>query len=60
MLIIWVGVKFQKKPLFWESVDLAALVHVLNSVPELRPGVEDKLVWNFGTTGVYSVKSAYE
>ncbi|KAL7258043.1 hypothetical protein ACSBR1_004212 [Camellia fascicularis] len=55
----WV-LNFRRNPYSWESVDLSALVHVLNSVPELRPGVEDKLVWNFGASRVYSVKSAYE
>ncbi|KAL7258045.1 hypothetical protein ACSBR1_004214 [Camellia fascicularis] len=55
----WV-LSFRRNPYSCESVDLSTLVHVLNSVPELRPGVEDKLVWNFGTSRVYSVKSAYE
>lgn len=55
----WV-LNFRRNLYSWESVDLSAFIHVLNFVPELRPGVEDKLVWNFGNSGVYSVKLAYE
>lgn len=51
---------FRRRLYSWESVDLSNLIQLLNSGPVLRSGVEDKLVWTFGASGVFSVKLAYE